>query len=502
MDREYDIILGNPPQEGARKETGRQDLFSWATRVQRVCVKYFQTCGLFGDLQQAWDFSLPFVSCSLKMLAETGFLAMILPRAVGTQKFSRKFLRLNAHHIRRVTYFTAQAGHLFYGWDESRQRIIGIGNDFLVFVAVKMLQRDVAFDVAEISSTDFTDSPTSQVARNNQDFSKFYILPPHAHALPGIPLRLVATVTKGATLCARAESRRTRGSFKIRDLVTPLRDSNHPIRLVEPTHIAPFSIIGESYLEFRHANFPHRVPESIHRWREDGFFQGPVLVTPLSKQSPSFAIVPPDFDLQGWRAPETVVLFKRWVDWFEEFPGELPPAIAKMVKIAQKDIDATEKYAEFNDSLNLREELLWFSRKYSLGTLAMILSSRPVHECRLENAKSFGKFEVGDWEDVNLPNLNTDEASELDAIYNEIFNLIADLSIYAKETLESNEVPSWHAKKRGSIAAAFENSFFKANDTPLLNALPAIDPTILVRIREILTKSEAIIVAAYARNSD
>ncbi len=423
----YDIILGNPPQEGARKETGRQQPTSWTIRVQRVCIKYLQKSKIYADLQEAWDFSVPFIIRSMEVQAPDGTLAFILPRSIGTQTFARKVLTKVVHKIRRVVYFNPNASAVFENWNPAGQELVPAGNDFLMISCTNSTPVVPRFMVEELSPFNYLGIPSASETRQGEDVLRFMAQPPNMPKLRGIPLKFFVTITKGATLCAKAEWRRTRGSFKTRDLVSNARDANHPLRFVEPTHIGPFLVAGESFLEYHHAQYPERVPANIHRWREDSFFHGPLLVTPLSKRIPSFALIPADFEGGAWRSPETVVLFKRWVDWFREFPDKLPPAIERMkaeVITTLKDADLPASMFSSDNKTNLLEDL---SGRIPLEVLALVLSSPVVHELRFKGGKSFGKFEAGDWENIPLPRFTETEVAalldEYQAIYKTLMNL-------------------------------------------------------------------------------
>ncbi len=425
LEQSYDIILGNPPQEGARKETGRQQFTSWTTRVQRLCIKYLKKSQVYSDLQGAWDFSLPFAIRAMEVLAPQGMLAFILPRSIGTQSFARKFLTRILPKIRRVAYFAFQAKAIFGAWDPNRQELLPAGNDFLALSCSNTQLDSPRFRVEELSPINYVEPSALNEFREGDEVLRFLAQPPHMPKLRGIPLKFFVTITKGATLCAKAEWRRTRGSFKIRDLISKVRDPNHPLRFVEPAHIAPFFIAGESFLEYHHVKYPDRVPANIHRWRDDAFFRGPILVTPLSKRVPSFALIPENFEPGVWRSPETIVLFKRWADWFQEFPKKLPPAIDRM----QKDVfDALQQSITHGSpsDLDQRSKILsHFSEKMPLEVLALVLSSPPVHELRIRGGKSFGKFEAGDWENIPLPFFEDDEVKMLLDDYRKIFQIIA-----------------------------------------------------------------------------
>ncbi len=490
-EKRYDLILGNPPQEGARKETGRQQVTSWTTRIQRLCIRYLQKMKLYSDLQGAWDFSLPFACRAMDLLTPGGTFAFILPRSVGMQSFARRFLSRIINQIRRVVYFSLQPEAIFESWDPTRQILSPAGNDFLV-ISCSNSPIDVShYKVEELSPFNYLGSPSLSEIRQGEDATRFLAQPPNMPKLQGIPLKLFVTITKGATLCAKAEWRRTRGSFKTRDLVSIARDSNHPLRFVEPSHIGPFFIAGESFLEFHHVQYPDRVPANIHRWREDSFFHGPVLVTPLSKRVPSFALIPKYFENDTWRSPETVVLFKRWVDWFREFPENLPLAIERMKAETITALEQSGIPSSMIAMVNGTKILENLSCKIPLEVLALVLSSPLVHELRLRGGKSFGKFEAGDWENIPLPFLDKKEIETLIDHYQGITKILATLS---KAASRSGTLPN-------RITKILEKVLFKD-----LGALPIVsrdvtDLPVFMVARRLIEQSFRLIADAYARTS-
>lgn len=502
LEKVYDIILGNPPQEGARKETGRQEFTSWTSRVQRLCIKYLQKSQVYSDLQGAWDFSLPFVIHSMELLAPRGTLAFILPRSVGTQSFARRFLEKNLHKVRRVAYFDLQSKAIFEAWDSTRQEFLPIGNNFLVLSCSNSPSNVIRFKVEDLFPLDYTRPSLLNEIRQGDDAHNFLAQPPNMPKLQGIPLNFFVTITKGATLCAKAEWRQTRGMFKIRDLISNIRDSNHPLRFVEPTHIAPFFIAGESYLEYHHAQYPNRVPANIHRWREDAFFHGPLLVTPLSKRVPSFALIPATFEPGTWRSPETVVLFKRWADWFCEFPDNLPPAIERMKKEAIAALQQVIPRDKATDRALASKILVNLSEMMPLEVLVMILSSRPVHELRLRGGKSFGKFEVGDWEKIPLPLLNSQEVAKLLEAYHIITQTLTKI--------RENTTPRGRTTRRKIepgeslkvLTRTLEKILFNGTESGLkIKRKDISSASDFDLIRSHLEQSSRLVEGAYARNN-
>ncbi len=487
----YDIILGNPPQEGARKETGRQQPTSWTTRVQRLCIKYLQKSQLFADLQEAWDFSLPFIIRAMEVLAPKGWFAFILPRSIGTQTFARKVLTKILPKIRRVVYFNLSPNAVFETWDPTRQELLPAGNDFLVLSCVNAPMDLPRYEVQEVSPFDYTGPPSVSETRQGADVPRFLAQPPNMPTLQGIPLKFFVTITKGATLCARAEWRRTRGSFKTRDLVSATRDANHPLRFVEPAHIGPFCIAGESFLEYHHAQYPDRVPTNIHRWREDAFFHGPLLVTPLSKRVPSIALIPADFEAGSWRSPETVVLFKRWVDWFREFPEKLPPAIERMKMEAITALEHGGTPANASPSAGGMKLLEQYSGTIPLEVLALVLSSPAVHELRLKGGKSFGKFEAGDWENVPLPLLTADEVAML----------LDDYRAIRQTLLQAQDQCAQSGICGRDFKALVEKTLFKGKSRSKLKQADLAASADFSLLQSRWERSSKVIAAAYSRMS-
>jgi hypothetical protein len=173
-----------------------------------------------------------------------------------------------------------------------------------------------------------------------------------------------------------------------------------------------------------------------------------------------------------------------------------------MAKQAQKVVKNKGTGKEIQDPTRMREELIGYSEKYSLPALAMILSSRLVHEYRLKNAKSFGKFEAGDWEKVNIPDLDPVEIANLEGNYRKICDLFSEFFEIFSNKIEIDQAASARTKKKVSLGVLLENSLFKAIDTPLLSTFPAIDQKKLAQIRDILAQSDVIITSAYARVSN
>ena len=129
----------------------------------------------------------------------------------------------------------------------------------------------------------------------------------------------------------------------------------------------------------------------------------------------------------------------------------------------------------------------------------MILGSRQVHEYRLKNAKSFGKFEVGDWEGINLPFLEKTESDDLAGNYETISRILRNILRVFGKKLKEVLIGNRPINECFSLVSALENALFKENDAPILELLPTIDTEKIQQLREILAKSSQIVQEAYTR---
>ncbi|NMC06215.1 MAG: hypothetical protein GYA24_13450 [Candidatus Lokiarchaeota archaeon] len=399
----FDILIGNPPYEGARKESTRDAALPAWNRLQRVFIDGLRDQQEYKMITGAWDLSLPFIERAFDVVNETGIISVILPRSFGTTRYSESLLEhVSTNHLMiQITRFHPRVS-LFRRVDKDSGRVVDVGIQNIILTMRNRPGGDPRHTVVEYLTPDFDDR-----ARLQPEVRMDYALRCHPFAttrFAGIPLKFLCCIVKGLQATANAEDSKLRGTFTQGDIVSDSRDARHPMPFITTRHVVPFKIIGNSWLEWGTG----RVPEQLHRKRHDAFFEGEFIVTPRSAQQTPFALVNGNDRLV--RLDDKLILFKRWCEWHFDSRSDLLGE-RSMRRTLLDVIDGRE----MQEMHRVARELAVLSQHVTCKALIGILSSEVFQRSMAPLRRSFGKFEAGQWREIMIPFFYPNEIRLIDA---------------------------------------------------------------------------------------
>lgn len=224
----FDITIGNPPY--VRADSGDEHL---EMRQKIEDSKRYET------LWEKWDLYIPFVERSYKLLSPGGFTTLIVSDAYCHSKYAQKsqewFLRnsriLRLDFLSKLKIFDAavrNVTYLFQRADGSQQKPERRVHEF-EFGAVNLLPTN---EQCELTYRVFFPEDT--------DFQSLLVLT--------VTLDEICYITKG--MVVHAHEKKARGEFELRNLVSDIRDEDHPKPFVEGKHLARWLPATNKWLEW------------------------------------------------------------------------------------------------------------------------------------------------------------------------------------------------------------------------------------------------------------
>ena len=224
----FDITIGNPPY--VRADSGDEHL----KMRQKI-----EDSNQYETLWEKWDLYIPFIERSYKLLKPEGFSTLIVSDAYCHSKYAQKsqnwFLKnsriLRLDFFSKIRIFDAavrNVTYLFQRVDGSQQKPERRVHD-PEFGAVNLLptneQRELTYRVFFPEDTDF-----------------------QSLLIPTLTLDKICYITKG--MVVHAHEKKARGEFELRDLVSDMRDEDHPKPFVEGKHLARWLPATNKWLEW------------------------------------------------------------------------------------------------------------------------------------------------------------------------------------------------------------------------------------------------------------
>ena len=224
----FDITIGNPPY--VRADSGGEHL----EMRQKI-----EDSNQYETLWEKWDLYIPFIERSYKLLKPGGFTTLIVSDAYCHAKYAQKsqnwFLKnsriLRLDFFSKVKIFDAavrNVTYLFQRADGNQQKPERRVHD-PEFGSVNLLptnaQRELTYRVFFPEDTDFQ-SPLVLT----------------------VTLYEICYITKG--MVVHAHEKKARGEFELRDLVSDVRDEDHPKPFVEGKHLARWLPATNKWLEW------------------------------------------------------------------------------------------------------------------------------------------------------------------------------------------------------------------------------------------------------------
>ncbi|MEX2728490.1 MAG: DNA methyltransferase, partial [Candidatus Sigynarchaeum springense] len=258
----FDILIGNPPYEGARKESTRDAAMPIWNRLQRLFIIGLQEQGIYKRITGAWDLCMPFVERAFDLVNESGVISLLLPKSFGTTEYTNMLREhiSNQHLMIQITKFDPKVS-LFHRFDSATRRMVHVGIQNIIFTMRNRPIEDKRHAVIEYFTDDLDDR-----ARDTPEIRTDYELQCHPFAkdkLDGIPLKFLCCIVKGMQVTTKADDARFRRAFTRDDIVSATRDAIHSMPLYSTRHVAPFNVVGNAWLEWG----TDRVPARLHRKR-------------------------------------------------------------------------------------------------------------------------------------------------------------------------------------------------------------------------------------------
>ena len=377
----FDITIGNPPY--VRADSGNEHL---AMR-QRI-----ENSNQYETLWEKWDLYIPFIERSYKLLKPEGFTTLIVSDAYCHSKYAQKsqdyFLKnsriLRLDFLSKIKIFDARVRnitYLFQKADGSRQQPKRRVHDPEVG-AVTLLPTG---EQCNLTYRAFFPEDT--------DFQSPLVLT--------VTLDEICYITKG--MVVHAHEKKARGEFELRDLVSDMRDEDHPKSFVEGKHLA-------------------RWLPATNKWLEWGTKRAPDLFS-----RPTFPeIYEVDEKILVQRSPGPDP--KACYDGFRLYFTESSVGFLLWHRLAQVRNRSIKKQTRYQDEtprrpdLPEREELEKTSRRFAVKFLLGVMNSTAARDFLRAHRRSNIHLYPDDWKKLPIPDVSPDQQEPIIELVDQILD--------------------------------------------------------------------------------
>ena len=410
----FDVTIGNPPY--VRADSGDEHL----KMRQKI-----EDSNQYETLWEKWDLYIPFIERSYKLLKPEGFTALIVSDAYCHSKYAQKsqdyFLKnsriLRLDFLSKIKIFDAAVRNVTYlfqradGSEQEPERRVHNPE----FGAVNLLptneQRELNYRVFFPEDTDF-----------------------QSLLIPTVTLYEICYITKG--MVVHAHEKKARGEFELRDLVSDMRDEDHPKPFVEGKHLARWLPATNKWLEWG----TERAPDLFSRptFPELYKVEEKLISVDMAAGVEKLRVV---YDDQKLYHNHSAWSFIPW--------RSLSGVRNRSIKKQTRYIDEIP-----HPDLPQREELEDTSRRFAVKFLLGVMNSTAARDFLRANRRSNIHLYPDDWKQLPIPDVSPEQQAPIIELVNQILNtkrtdLDADISkleddidqmVYSLYGLDADEI--------------------------------------------------------------
>ena len=379
----FDVVIGNPPYVRADSDRKNAEL-----RQQIRDSKQYET------LYEKWDLFIPFIERSYKILNPGGFTTLIVSDAYCHAKYALKsqewFLRrskiLRLDFLSNIKIFDAAVKNLIY----LIQQVDGNENKPARRVHVEK------FGSVHLLPTDEQQNLTQRVF-----FPEDITI--QQFTVPTITLNDICYISSGMEV--QANEKNAQGTFRLKDLVSDVKDETHPKPFVEGKHIK------ERWIPTKHKWLEwgtERAPAMFRSQRFTELFKvnEKLITNSMSASLEKLRVV---YDNQQLYHNHTVWSFVLW---------------HSLSDIRNRSIQRQARYRDEKPKPELpkREELEKISRHFSMKFLIGVMNSSCARDFLLANRRSNLNLYPDDWKKLPIPDVSPKQQAPIVVLVDKIFD--------------------------------------------------------------------------------
>jgi len=393
----FDIVLANPPYVRAdaqfkhvEEEVERQKQID-AWKQYRETLKGAK---IYHTLHEKWDLYIPFLERAYQLLRTSGHMVFIIPDAYNTSKYAKKSHEffITECQVERVDFCS-----------EINLFDAGVNNTIVQFKKEKATSDSCPVRVRRWGKSKDEFDYNQQFLSTGQQLSVGSNLfridegKKNSSSVNHLTLDMVCYISVGMVI--HADEKKAQGLFKAEDLVSDIKDKQHPKPYVEGKDIIRWGIQRVRYLEYG----TKRAPGMFRRPTFIELHESPerLLALRMCGNTPAVA-----YDSSNLFSNHTVILFVPWTS----LKGVINGSIRKTSKYKHQAPDGDRE---------IREKI---SRDYNIKYLLAIMNSSFAKRFLNKIRQSKTDIYPDEWKQLPIIPISMEEQSRFINLVDEIMS--------------------------------------------------------------------------------
>jgi adenine-specific DNA-methyltransferase len=365
----FDIVIGNPPYVRADNPEIA------GLREDIINSKQFVT------LWEKWDLMVPFYERSLKLLKNKAVHSFIVSNAITTSKYAQLLQQwiMDNYQLRSIDYF-------------ENVKVFDAGVIPVITIIKSGSELDHSFKI--VRKNDFKSLTKQQVNYDSPNlrenlFKKVYS-DSFSIKVPFSFLGDICYLSKG--MVTNSDEKEAQGDFAKNDLISDIKDLNHPKEYIEGKNIKFYLIEKIRYIEYGNG----RVPDQLSRPTFKDLYNGQKILRGR--------VTPGVIDRTGIVCNDSIVIIKRFIDLQGINERSISASLAKNnLSDIQKNLKGNEKKKVVLDTRRNLEKLSeQFSLEYLLGVINSKYAFAYLNNFRRHRLENY--FYPDDFRNFPIPN--------------------------------------------------------------------------------------------------
>lgn|GEM_PF-2360772 len=250
----FDVVIGNPPYVSAENQVAIEKL--------KVMRDYIKTCKRYKFLHQRWDIYIPFIEKGLSILKDGGLWSYIIPHAFTSQLYAKKLREHIQKNYNLIEIVSLKDAKIF--------------SSVIVPTCIPIIKKEKGRGCCQISYIDTQKNIKTAYTKSYSELVIDDISSVWNLEKDDMKCSLYKNMYELGDFCyvsyglrANSNEKTAKGAFKKKDLISEVKDDEHPRKYIEAKDISRYAIDNVRYLEYGTKRSPSQlVRPTFPEWYE------------------------------------------------------------------------------------------------------------------------------------------------------------------------------------------------------------------------------------------